>query len=171
MELLESLKARRSCRAYLDKQITDAELETILEAGLYAPTARNQQAVLIVAVQDKQTVAKLSKMNAAVMGVDKDPFYGAPTVLLVIAPSSNKHALVDGACVMQNLMLAAHGLDLGSCWINRAQEELQTEEGKALLKSWGLEDEYVGIGHCIVGYRDGDLPAPPPRKENRIYNV
>ena len=171
MELLEGLKARRSCRKYLDKQITDAQLETILEAGLYAPSAKNQQAVVIVAIQEKEAVAKLCKMNAAVMGVDKDTFYGAPTVLLVLAHKDNANGVADGSCVMENLMLAAHGLDLGSCWINRAKEELETDEGKALLKSWGLEGEYVGVGHCIVGYRDGDLPAPPARKENRIYKV
>lgn len=171
MELLEGLKSRRSCRKYEDKQITESQLETILEAGLYAPSAKNQQAVVIVAAQSEEGVGALRKINMGVKGSDKDTFYGAPTVLLVIAPTSNAHAMVDGACVMENLMLAAHAEGLGACWINGAKEGMETAEGKALLQSWGLEGEYVGVGHCIVGYPAMDAPNPTARKENRTYKV
>ena len=170
-ETLKTIETRRSCRAYKPEQITEEELEAVLRAGTYAPSAKNLQSAKIVVVQDAATRAELSRMNAAVMGSDKDPMYGAPAILLVIADAHNPNAVADGSLVMQNLMLAAASLGLGSCWINRAKEELETEEGKALLKKWGIEGDYIGVGHCILGY-PAEAPKPAaPRKADYIVRV
>ena len=170
-ETLQILKNRRSCKSYQARQITDAELDAVLEAGTYAPTGRNQQSPILVAIQDKETIAKLSKLNASIMGADIDPFYGAPTVVVVLADKNWPTRVYDGSCVMENLMVAAESLGLGSRWIHRAKEEFESEEGRALLKSWGIEGEYEGIGHCLLGYWAGEKPAAPPRKANYIYKV
>jgi len=162
--------SRRSIRRYKAQQITDAELETVLQAGVCAPTGMNRQSPIIVAVQDKETINQLSRLNAYFMGVDTDPFYGAPTVLVVLAAAWSVHAVQDGSLVMGNLMNAAHAIGLGSCWINRAKESFETDEGKALLKKWGIEGEYIGVGNCILGYPDEE-PAMKPRKENYVYYV
>ena len=170
-ETLQILKNRRSCKSYQARQITDAELDAVLEAGTYAPTGRNQQSPILVAIQDKETIAKLSKLNASIMGADIDPFYGAPTVVVVLADKNWPTRVYDGSCVMENLMVAAESLGLGSRWIHPAKEGFGSEEGKALLKAWGIEGEYEGIGHCLLGYWEGEKPAAPPRKANYIYKV
>ena len=125
-----------------------------------------------VVVQDKETIAALSRQNAAIMGnPEADPFYGAPTVLIVLADKSRPTYLYDGSCVMDNLLNAAQAVGLGACWIHRAKEEFESEEGKALLKQWGIQGDYEGIGHCVLGYRADAIPAPAPRKENYVYYV
>ena len=169
---LEDLKNRRSCRSYQPRQITEEELQQVLEAGTYAPTGRGAQAPIIVVVQDKETIAALSRQNAAIMGnPEADPFYGAPTVLIVLADKSRPTYLYDGSCVMDNLLNAAHAVGLGSCWIHRAKEEFQSGEGKALLEQWGVKGDYEGIGHCVLGYRADTAPAPAPRKADYVYYV
>lgn len=170
-EALETLKSRRSCRKYLPEQITEAELNAVLEAGTYAPTGMGSQSPVIVAVQNMETRNILSQMNAKIMGVDFDPFYGAPTILVVLASKSSMTYLNDGTCVLANLLNAAHAVGLGSCWIHRAKEEFESEEGKALLKSWGLAGDLEGIGHCALGYPDGELPNPAPRKDDYIVRI
>ena len=169
---LEDLKNRRSCRSYQPRQTTEEELQQVLEAGTYAPTGRGAQAPIIVVVQDKETIAALSRQNAAIMGnPEADPFYGAPTVLIVLADKSRPTYLYDGSCVMDNLLNAAQAVGLGACWIHRAKEEFESAEGKALLKQWGIQGDYEGIGHCVLGYRADAIPAPAPRKENYVYYV
>lgn len=167
---LEDLKNRRSIRRYKPEQISREALDTVISAGICAPTGMNRQSPIIVAVQDSETVKLLSKMNAAVMGADNDPFYGAPTVLVVLADANSRHAVQDGSLVMGNLMNAAQAIGLGSCWINRAREVFDTAEGKSLLKKWGIEGEYIGVGNCILGYPD-ESPAMKPRKDNYVYYV
>ena len=171
-ETLKTLKERRSCRKYLAKQVDPQALDLILEAGTYAPTGMNRQAPVIVAVQDKATRDQIAKLNAAVMGVDTDPFYGAPTVLVVLADPAVRTWLHDGALVMGNLMNAAHAVGVDSCYIFRAKETFETEEGKAMLRAWGVPENFVGIGNCILGYRDeGGVKPVSPRKENYIIKV
>lgn len=170
-EVLNCLKERRSVRKYKKEQIKESELQQILEAGTYAPTGMGMQSPVMVVVQDAETIAKLSKMNAAVMGMENDPFYGAPTVVVVLADASRPTYVEDGSLVMGNLLNAAYSVGVDSCWIHRAREVFATEEGKALLKQWGLEGNYVGIGNCLLGYRDCELPQAKPRKENYIYRV
>ena len=170
-ETLETIKSRRSCRAYKPEQITDEELNAVLEAGTYAASAMGRQSAKIVVVQDAATRAQLTRMNAAVIGKDTDPMYGAPTILVVLADAGSKNAVQDGSLVMGNLMLAAHALDIGSCWIHRAKEEFESAEGQEILKDLGIEGEYEGIGHCVLGYVDGEYPATHPRKDNWVYYV
>jgi nitroreductase len=170
-ETIQTIRSRRSCRAYKPEQITNEELEAVLGAGTYAASAMGKQSAKIVVVQDAATREKLSRMNAAIMGKDCDPMYGAPTILVVLADANAKCAVQDGSLVMGNLMLAAASLGLGSCWINRAKEEFESEEGKALLKKWGIEGEWIGVGHCILGYPAGDLQPAAPRKSDYILKV
>lgn len=167
---VQNLMTRRSIRKYKPEQITREELETVLNAGMCAPTAMNKQSPIIVAVQNKDDIAYLSKLNAAAKGLAGDPFYGAPTVLVVLADAANTNAVPDGSLVLGNLMNAAHAIGLGSCWINRAREVFATDEGKALLKKWGIEGDYIGVGNCILGYPD-EQPQMKPRKENYVYFV
>lgn len=171
-ETIKDLKERRSIRKYQDRQIEEADLQKILEAGVYAPTGMGMQSPLMVVVQDRETIVKLSKMNAKIFGNENmDPFYGAPTVIVVLADKNRPTYIEDGSLVMGNLMNAAHALGLGSCWIHRAKQEFESEEGKELLRQWGIEGDYAGIGHCIIGYPDGENPEAKPRKENYIYRV
>ena len=171
-ETLKTLKERRSCRKYQTRQVEADVLDLILEAGTYAPTGRNAQAPVIVAVQDKETRDKIGRMNAEVMGAENDPFYGAPTVLVVLADPAVRTYVYDGALVMGNLMNAAHAVGVDSCYIFRAKEVFATEEGKALLRSWGIPDHYEGIGNCILGYREeGGVKEAAPRKANYVVKV
>lgn len=168
-ETLETIKNRRSCRAYKPEQITNEELDAVLEAGTYAASAMGRQSAKIVVVQDAAARAQLTRMNAAVMGRDTDPMYGAPTILVVLADAHAANAVPDGSLVMGNLMLAAHALGLGSIWIHRAKEEFERPEYKQLLKDLGVEGEWEGIGHCVVGYIDGEAPQPAPRRDGRVF--
>ena len=169
MDAMENLLTRRSVRAYQPDMIPESDLSAILKAGTYAATGMGRQSPVILAVTDKPTRDKLSKMNAAVMGSDSDPFYGAPVVLVVLADRSIDTYLYDGSLVMGNLMNAAHALGISSCWIHRAKEVFETAEGRALLSSLGITGDYEGIGHCILGYAASDVPAPRPRKNDYIH--
>lgn len=168
--MLENLKERRSIRKYKPEQITDAHLDAILEAGLYAASGMNTQNSIMVAVRDKETRDQLSRMNAAVMGTDSDPFYGAPCVVVVLVEPERYTAVEDGSLVMGNLMQAAYDIGVGSCWIHRARQMFESEEGKALLRKWGLREDLIGVGNCILGYAD-EIPAPKPRREGRIIKI
>lgn len=171
-ETIKDLKERRSIRKYQDRQIEEDDLQKILEAGMYAPTGMGMQSPLMVVVQDRETIVKLSRMNAKIFGNENmDPFYGAPTVIVVLADKNRPTYIEDGSLVMGNLMNAAHALGLGSCWIHRAKQEFESEEGKELLRQWGIDGDYAGIGHCIIGYPDGEIPEAKPRKEKYIYRV
>lgn len=171
-ETLRVLRERRSVRKYKAEQITDGELNAILDAGTWAPTGMGKQSPVMVVVQDAETIAYMSRLNAEIQGrPGTDPFYGAPTVVVVLADGTNPNWLRDGSLVMGNLMNAAASLNVGSCWINRAIELFDRTEGKELLKKWGLPEHYRGVGNCILGYADGLLPAPKPRKENYIIRV
>ena len=172
-ETLDTIHSRRSCRAYTDRQVEADKLDTVLDAGLWAASGMGRQSPVIVAVQDKATIAKLSAINARIMGNNGDPFYGAPTVLVVLARKEVHTAVEDGSLVMGNLMLAAESIGLASCWIHRARETFETEEGKELLKAWGLDpDAYIGVGNCILGYAaEGGRKPAADRKEGRVVRV
>ena len=170
-ESIKNMIERRSVRGYKPDLIPKEDLDLILEAGTYAATGMGMQSPVIVAVTDKATRDQLSKMNADVMGTDTDPFYGAPVVLVVLADKNRPTHIYDGSLVMGNLMLAAASLGLGSCWINRAKEEFESDEGKALLRQWGIEGDWVGIGHCILGYPAADPKPAAPRKPDYIVKV
>lgn len=171
-QMLNQIKSRRSVRQYESRPVPPAVLERILEAGTYAASAMNRQSAIMVAVTDPAVRERLRVMNASVMGrTDIDPFYGAPVVVVVLADRSNPCHIYDGSLVMGNLMLAAHAEGLGSCWIHRAREVFDSPEGKELLRLWGIQGDYEGIGHCILGYPAGELPPEKPRKKDYVYHV
>lgn len=168
---LEVMKTRRAIRAYQDKMPERELIAQIVEAGTYAPTGMGRQSPVIVAVTNREIRNRLSRLNAGIMGNDSDPFYGAPVVLVVLADKQCPTYLYDGTLVMGNLMNAAHAVGLGSCWIHRAKEVFETPEGKALLKEWGIEGEYEGIGNCIIGYSAQEAPQPKPRKPDYVHYI
>lgn len=168
---LQALKERRSVRKYKADMVPQELIDQVIDAGLYAASGHGTQEVIIVAVTNKEVRDKLAQMNREILGTSIDSFYGASVVLVVLGPKSNKLTPYDGSLVMGNLMQAAHAVGLGSCWINRAKEEFASEEGKQLLKEWGIEGEYEGVGHCILGYADGPVPQAAPRKANRVFYV
>jgi nitroreductase len=168
---IERMVSRRSIRQYKPDMVPDEMLNEIAKAGTYAPTGRGKQSPIIVVVKNKDTRNRLSDLNAKVMGTNADPFYGAPVVMVVLADKSRPTYLYDGCLVMSNLLLAAHDLGLGSCWIHRAKQVFDSPEGKALLKDWGIEGDYEGIGHCVVGYIDGQRPEADPRKSDYVFYV
>lgn len=170
-EVIKAMKERRSIRKFKPDMVSKAEIDQVIEAGLYAANGRGQQSTIVVAVTNKELRDKLSKANAKVAGMPEsaDPFYGAPVVLIVLAEKNWPTHVYDGSLTIGNMMLAAHTLGLGSCWIHRAKEEFETEEYQALLKELGVEGEYEGIGHCILGYPEGEAPKAAARKENRVF--
>lgn len=168
-ETIKTLTERRSIRKYSDRPIKKEDLELILKAGVYAPTGRNTRDTLFLAVTQKELISRLSKMNAAVLGSDNDPFYGANAVIVVFADRTRTTTVKDGSCAMANLMNAAFSLGIDSCWIHRAREVFESEEGRKLARSLGIPDEYIGIGNCILGYRDCELPTPVERTQPIIF--
>ena len=162
---LDIIRTRRSCRSYKQQQITDEQLNAVLEAGTYAPTSRGLQSPFIVAIQNKDLLKLLAEMNAEVMGTTTNPYYDAPTYILVFVPDGFANGVYDAALVLENMMLAAHAQGLGSCWIHREREMFATEEGKELMKQWGLPDGLIGIGALALGYPEGEPASAKPRKE------
>lgn len=171
-EVIKCLVERRSCKKYLPKQVDEAALQEILLAGTYAPSGKNRQAAKILVLQKPEDIAAVERLNATVLGnPDGRPFYGAPTVLVVLADPEVNTAVEDGSLVMGNLMNAAHSLGVASCWIHRAREVFDSEEGRALLRKWGVTGEYIGVGHCLLGYADGPEKPASPRKSDYVVRV
>ena len=172
-EIIKAMLERRSIRKFKSDMVSKKDINEIIEAGLYAANGMGRQAVITVAVTDKKLRDKIAEDNRKIGGWDKgfDPFYGAPVILIVLAEKDWRNRVYDGSLVIGNMMLAAHSLGLGSIWIHRAKEEFETDEYKKLLKDIGVEGEWEGIGHCAVGYIDGDIPKAAPRKENRVFFV
>ncbi|MCQ2417981.1 MAG: nitroreductase [Oscillospiraceae bacterium] len=169
--VLEAMQERRSVRKFLPDMPQKELIEQITEAGCYAASGMNRQAVITIAVTNPELRSRLSEANRKIGGWQEgvDPFYGAPVILVVLAEEGCSTGIYDGSLVMGNLMLAAHSLGLGSIWIHRAKEEFESPEWKALLSELHIEGSWTGIGHCAVGYIDGEAPDAPPRRENRIY--
>lgn len=168
-DMLEMMRSRRSIRKYTDKAVPKELIDKVIEAGLYAASGMNRQDTIIIAVTDKAHLEELSKTNASIMGSSGDPFYGAQAVLIVLADKSAPTYIYDGSLTIGNMLLEAHALGLGSCWIHRAKEEFESPEGKAILKKLGIDGDYEGIGHVALGYTDGDLPDIIERKPGRVY--
>lgn len=170
-KVIDIIISRRSIKKYLDKPVAKELVETIVKAGTFAPSGMNRQSAIILAVTDKKTRDILSEINARLLNINSDPFYGAPVVLVVLAKKDVRTNINDGSLVLGNMMIAAHSLGLGSCWIHRAKETFETEEGRRILKQNGINpDEYIGVGNCIVGYTDETGIKPQaPRKENYVF--
>ncbi len=170
MDAMQNLLQRRSVRKYTEQKVPEELLDQVLEAGIYAASGMNSQVSVLVAVTDRETRDLLSRMNAAVMESDADPFYGAPCVVVVLADPERNTWVEDASLVMGNLMNAAHAVGLGSCWIHRARQVFDSDEGKALLRKWGLPETLRGVGNCILGYPQ-DIPEPRERKAGRIVKI
>ena len=172
-EVLERMKERRSVRKYKPDMVPQEIIDQIIEAGLYAASGKGEQAAIVIQVTNKELRDKIAKMNQEIGGWEDgfDPFYGAPVILIVLGRKNWPTNVYDGSLVMGNLMLAAHDLGIGSCWIHRAKEEFDSQWGKDLLKSLGIEGDYEGIGHCALGYADGETPKAAARKENRVFYI
>ena len=170
-EILSAIKERRSCKSFKPDAVPDEIIEQIVEAGLYAASGMGLQSPIILAVTDKETRDKLSALNSKYDFRHRpDPFYGAPVVLVVLGDKSVPTYVYDGSLVMGNMMLAAHSLNVGSCWIHRAKETFEDEEGKALLRELGIEGEFEGIANCVIGYPTADNSKIPPRKDSRVFS-
>ena len=170
-DTLTTLKTRRSCRAYKPEHVEEEKLNAIIEAGTYAATGMGKQSPIILVIKDQAIRDQLMKLNAAAMGMDIDPFYGAPELLVVLANKAIPTYLYDGSLVMGNMMNAAADLGVASCWVHRAKEEFESEEGKAILNKLGIEGDYEGIGNLILGYAAKPAANAAPRKENYVYCV
>ena len=170
-DVIRSMEKRRSIRKFKPDMPAKEDIQMIVEAGLYAPSGMNRQATITLAVTDKKTRDWIAEENRKIAGMPEgaDPFYGAPVILLVLADKSCRTAIYDGSLVMGNMMNAAYSLGLGSIWIHRAKEEFEQPEFQAMLKNLGIRGEWAGIGHCAVGYTDGDLPEPAKRKARRVF--
>ena len=151
-DAVDAILTRRSIRSYQAKQISEDALETILTAGQYAPSGMNQQSAKAIVVQSKERMQQLVQLAKAAEQVDHNPFYDAP--------------IEDGCNVLENMMLAAHAIGLGSCWIYAAKVLFSTEEGAAFQKELGLSETDQIVGSIAVGYPDGAAPQPKPRKES-----
>ena len=169
-DIIKAMEERRSIRKFKPEMLSKSDIGQIIEAGLFAASARGEQSAIIVAVTDRELRDRISADNCKVGGWENfDPFYGAPVILIVLAKKDWPNRVYDGSLVMGNLMLAAHSLGLGSIWIHRAREEFEMPEYRQLLKDLGIEGEWEGIGHCAVGFMDCELPKPPERKPGRVF--
>ena len=172
-EIIKAMEERRSIRKFKSTMPPKEDLQQIIDAGLYAANGRGKQGTIILAVTEKALRDRLSKANCEIGGwqEDFDPFYGAPAILVVLANKSLPTHVYDGSLVMGNMMLAAHALNLGSIWIHRAKEEFELPEFQQLLKDLGVECEWEGIGHCAIGYVDGEVPEAAERRAGRVFWV
>lgn len=172
LETIHDIRTRRSCRKYLPEQVSDEQLNTILEAATWTPTGRGKQSPQMVVVQDAEMLSRLSRLNAQIMGTDSDPMYGAPTAVLVFADASNENGIADASLLMGTLMLAAHAVGVASCWINRGKAMFELPEGREIVKQWGLDSKYDGFAICILGYAaEGGIPPVKPRREDYVLRV
>lgn len=173
-EALEVLYNRRSIRKFKPEQIKEEELDAVLKAGTFAPTAMGRQSPLIVSVQDKDDILLINKLSARIMGREATPYYGAPTIIIIFYTDlamTEYLGVLDATAVTTNMLNAAYAVGLGSCWINRAKEMFELEEGKALLKKWGINEHVVGVCSIALGYADGELPEPKPRREGYVIKI
>ena len=170
-EVLKAIKERRSVKKFLPDAVPAEIVDAVAQAGLYAPNGMGKQSPIVIAVTDKEMRDRLSALNKQYFAKDIDPFYGAPVVLVVLADKNIPTYVYDGSLAMGNMLTAAQSLGIGACWIHRAKQVFDSEEGKAILKELGIEGDYEGIGNCVIGYPDGELRAAPAIRENRIYHV
>ena len=166
--VLDIIKERRSAKSYSNKKVDDETLQQILDAGTYAACGRNAQSPVLVCVKNKELRDRLAKINASILGAQNDPFYNAPIVVVVLADSTIPTYVEDGSLALGNMMLAATSLGVDSCWIHRARQTFETLEGKEILKEWGLDEKYKGVGNLILGYKDKEFNERKPRKDNYI---
>ena len=170
-ETLNVIKNRRSIRSYKSDSVPNELLSAVLEAGTYAPTGRGRQSPTIVAVTSEKYRRLIAKLNAEIMGVNSDPYYGAPVIILVLADGTANTFVEDGSCVLENMMLAAASVGLGSVWVHREREIFDSPEGKKILNEWGLPETLRGVGSIALGYPAKPAENPAKRKDGYIVRV
>jgi len=170
-DILKLISERRSVKGYTDELPKKEDIDLVIKAGLEAASGRNLQGAIIVAITDKVERDRLSAANAAILGAKSDPFYGAPAVLVVLANKAIRTSIYDGSLMLGNMMLAAHSLGLGSCWIHRARETFELPEWRQWLLDHGIEGEYEGVGNLVLGYRSGEYPQEKPRLPGRVFYI
>ena len=170
-KVLNTIKTRRSIRAYKSDAVPEELLNAILEAGTYAPTGGGRQSPTIIAVTSEKYRKEIAKLNAEIMGSNSDPYYGAPVVILVLADGTASTFVEDGSCVIENMMLAAASLGLGSVWVHREREIFDSEKGKKLLCEWGLSETLRGVGGIALGYPNEAIGEAAERKNNYVIRV
>ena len=171
-EAYEGFLSRRAIRKFKADAVPKELVEKVIEAGLYAPSGMNWQSPIIVAISNPEVRARLAADNAAIMNAPAgtDPFYGAPTILVVLANRARPTYIYDGSCTMDNMLNAANSLGLGSIWVHRAREVFNTPQWKEWLASIGVEGDYEGIGNCCIGYADIEATAAE-RNPGRVFWV
>ncbi len=170
--ILECIKSRRSIRNFKPDDVPQDLIDKVVTAGLYAPSAMGRQSCIVVEILNKEVRDQISRLNSSIIGRENtDPFYGAPVILTVFGPKDFPPYIYDGSLIMQNMMLEAHELGLGTCWIHRAKEEFETDEGRELMKAWGIKENFEGIGHLALGFIDGTTPPCHPRKDGRVIVI
>lgn len=174
-ETLQTLKNRRSCRAFKPEAIPEDVLNAVLDAGTWAPNAWDKQSASIIAIRDEASRAVLTHLSqelAAEAGEDTpDPLYGAPVVVLITAEKDSESGLEDGSLVAGNIMNAAQSVGLGSCWVNTARKILEMPIGKAMLMKWGVTEPVTGVAFVVLGWPTEKPEEPRARKENYIRIV
>ena len=158
-EVLSAIHARRSPRAFTSQQVSREDLETILEAGLWAPTGNGKQLWHFTAIHSADKCLALA--HAVAEADNRGPsynFYGAPCHIIVSYKRDEMHAFLDGSAAIQTMLLAAQSLGLSTCWINQL---------RPLLTQLGVPEDYIVIGSIALGYAAKET-APAPRKEGTI---
>lgn len=169
-EAINNILKRKSTKKFKSTSVPADIIDTVINCGIHAASGMNKQETIVVAVTDKDVIARLTEINGKIRGTENDQFYGAPAILIVLGKSDNYTRVYDGSLVLGNMMLAAEALGVGSCWIHRAKETFEMPEWKEWLKSIGVDGEYEGIGHLALGYPDM-TPPEKPRREGRIIYV
>lgn len=187
MELLELMKYRRSIRKYQDRQIPKTDLEKIIEAGTYAPNAGGGQRSMIVGIHNAALAEKIGRMNLARFdrsrlagsyvsreqpsNIDdptiKSGFYGVPSVCIVFAQKNFLYSIPDAFCCAENMVLMATELGISSCIVARGEETFDNEVGAAMLRGWGVPENYIARCFVLLGYVSGEYPGEKPRKMGR----
>lgn len=191
MELLELMKYRRSIRKYQDTQISRADMETIIEAGISAPNAGGGQRSMIVGIHNAELAGKIGRMNLTRFDRSKlagsfvsreqpstidDPtikngFYGAPSVCVVFAQKNFLYSIPDAFCCAENMVLMATELGISSCIVARGEETFDNEVEAAMLQEWGVPENYIARCFVLLGYVNGEYPGEKPRKTGRCKIV
>lgn len=168
--IIENIKTRRSIRSFKDKRILQEELNIILDAATYAPSALNQQSSLMVVIKNEEIYNELCVLTEKYFPTRKPYFYGSKDIIIVFGDSNCKCPIEDGSLVLQNLFLAANSIGIGSCWINYLRELFKTEEGKLLQEKMNIPNNYFVIGTCILGYPN-EKPIIKERKKDYIREI
>ena len=171
---LEVLYNRRAIRKFKPDQIKDEELDLVLKAGMYAPTAMGLQSPLIVAIQNKDDILKVNELSSKASGRDGSPYYHAPTIIIIFGTARTpieELTILDSAAVCTNMLNAAYAVGLGSVWINCPRKVFENEEGEALLKKWGINEKVFSVASIALGYPDQEHPTPKPRREGYVKKI